>query len=316
MFRPEKGQTLLVSHVRLSPDWPAPKALGWYSPYNHDGYSAAVAREVARNGKLTPFKVLGADLEVADLSELAKRLKDKWVQPEPQTIDQVEAAFKAEFEKLKQDHPKAVLAIFRDGEKGWDPANPAQTYAGWKYVYLNCHGPSGPNSGREKTPGPSDSAEVFMRHRSVLMRADLASIPPGARILAARLVITRVGAADLKPPEKANLWVTEPCNRDWDATSANCYFYAPGKQWKGVSGLYYGEDPDFLPIFLSHGPAGSGEVSVWDFTHAIRFWQEGKQTNRGFFLHGDSSHYMRMVTPTAKNVRQRPAVLVIYEPKE
>ena len=43
MFRPEKGQTLLVGNVRLSPDWPPPKVLGWYSPYNHDGYSAAVA---------------------------------------------------------------------------------------------------------------------------------------------------------------------------------------------------------------------------------------------------------------------------------
>src|SRR5262249_3473316 len=64
MFQPEKGQTLLVGNVRLSSDWPAPKVLGWYSPYNHDGYSAAAARDYARTGTVPKFKVLGTDLEV------------------------------------------------------------------------------------------------------------------------------------------------------------------------------------------------------------------------------------------------------------
>jgi len=315
MFRPEKGQILLVSNVRLSPDWPAPKVLGWYSPYNHDGYSAAVAREYARRGAVTKFKVLGANMEVTDLPDLAKRLKDKWAKPEPKTIDQVEAEFKTEFETVKKDHPKAVLAVLREGDKGWDPANPDKIFEGWKYVYVNCHGPSGPNPGRENTPKPSDTVEVFMRHRSIILQADLASIPKGANILAARLVVTRAGAKDLKVPEKPNMWVAEPCNREWDESSANCYFYAKGKQWKGVSGLYYGEDPDFWPIFLTHGPAGGGAVSVWDFTEAIKFWQDGKHANHGFFLHGDSNDYMRMYTPKAKNVPQRPAVMVIYEPK-
>src|SRR5262249_11975254 len=204
------GQKLLVSNVRLSPDWPAPKVLGWYSPYNHDGYSSAVAREYARTGAVPQFKVLGTDMEVADLPDLAKRLKDKWVKPEPKTIEQVEAAFKTEFEKIKKVHPKAVLAILREGEKGWDPANPDKTYEGWKYVYVNCHGPAGPNPGRENTPAQSETVEVFMRHRSVIMRAELTSIPEGAKILAARLVVTRAAAKDLKVPEKPNMWVMEP----------------------------------------------------------------------------------------------------------
>jgi hypothetical protein len=315
MFQPEKGQKLLVSNVRLSPDWPAPKVLGWYSPYNHDGYSTAVAREYARTGAVTKFKVLGTDMEVADLPDLAKRLKDKWVKPEAKTIEQVESGFKTEFEKIKKAHPKAVLAILREGEKGWDPANPDKAYEGWKYVYVNCHGPAGPNPGREKTPAQSETVEVFMRHRSVIMQADLSSIAKGANILAARLVITRAGAADLKVPEKPNMWVAEPCNREWDLASANCYSYAKGKPWKGVSGLYYGDDPDFWPIFLTHGPAGGGAVSVWDFTEAVKFWHDGKHPNHGFFLHGDSNDYMRMYTPKAKNVAQRPAIMVIYEPK-
>jgi hypothetical protein len=315
MFQPEKGQTLLIRNVRLSPDWPAPKVVGWYSPYNHDGYSAAAARDYARTGTVPKFKVLGTDLEVESLPDLSKRLKDRWAKPAPKTIEQAETEFKTEFDKIKLKHPRAVKALLREGEKGFDPSNPDKEYDGWKYVYVNCHGPSGPNSGREKTPGPAETVEVFMRHRSVLMRTDLASIPKDANILAAKLVVTRAGAADLKVPEKPNLWVAEPCNREWDETSANCYYYARGKHWKGVSGLYYGEDPDFWPVFLMHGPAGGGAVSVWDFTEGVKFWRDGKHANHGFFLHGDSNDYMRMYTPKAKNLKQRPALMVVYEPK-
>jgi hypothetical protein len=315
MFQPEKGQTLLVGNVRLSPDWPAPKFLGWYSPYNHDGYSAAAARDYARTGTIPKFKVLGTDREVADLPDLAQRLKDQGAKPEPRTIEQVEAEFQSGYDKIKKDHPKAVLAILRQGEKGFDRSNADKVYEGWKYVYLNCHGPSGPNPGRETTPGPAETAEAFMRHRSVLLRTDLASIPKDAHILAAKLVVTRAGAADLKVPEKPNLWVAEPCNRDWDEATANCYHYARGKHWKGVSGLYYGEDPDFWPVFLAYGPAGGGAVSVWDFTEGVKFWQDGTHANHGFFLYGDANDYMRMYTPKARNLKQRPALLVVYEPK-
>jgi len=315
MFQPEKGQTLLVENVRLSPDWPEPKVLGWYSPYNHDGYSTAVARDYQRTGMVPKFKVLGTDMEVADLPDLAKRLKDRWTRPEPKTIEQVQADFKAEFHKLQQAHPRAVLAILRQGETGWDPAHPEKVYTGWKIHYLNSHGPDGPNRGRE-TPQPlQETVEVFMRHRSVLMRTELSSVPKGAAILAARLVVTRAAAKDLKVPEKPNLWVAEPCNRNWDDSAANCYFYARGKHWKAVNGLYYGEDPDHWPVFLTHGPAGGGAVSVWDFTEALKFWLDGNHANHGFFLHGDSNDYMRMYTTRAKEIQQRPALLVIYEPK-
>jgi hypothetical protein len=315
MFRPEKGQTLLVGDVRLSPDWPPPRVLGWYSPYNHDGYSSAVAREYQRTRTLPRFQVLGTGLEVADLPDLAKRLQTQWTKPEPKTLDQVEAEFRDEYARLHRQHPRARMAVLRDGEKGWDSAHPDLVYAGWKFVYLNCHGPDGPNPGRETTPPPSETVEAFMRHRSVLLRADLAGLSAGATVLAARLVVTRAAAADLHPPDRPNLWVVEPCNRAWDETSADCYRYAPGRPWKAVSGLYYGDDPDFWPVFAAHGPAGGGAVSAWDFTEALKFWLDGRHANHGFFLHGDSHDYMRMYTPRAADVRRRPAVLVVYEPK-
>jgi hypothetical protein len=314
MFQPDKDQALLVSNVRLSADWPPPQATGWFSPYNHDGYSTAVARECQRTGALPKFKVLGTDMEVADLRELAKKLEDKWVKPEPKTIEQVEAEFKAEFAKLKQAHPKAVMAILRDGETGWNPAMPDKAYAGWKMHYQNSHGPDGPNLGREVSQPLHDTVESFMRHRGVLLRADLTCIPKDAMILAAKFVATRVPPKDPKMMEKANLWVAEPCNRDWDPAAANCYLYAPGKYWKAVNGLYYGEDPDHWPVFVMHGPAGGGLVSAWDFSEAFKFWQQPDHPNHGFFLHCQND-YMRLYTHLAKEIKLRPAIMVVYEPK-
>ncbi len=125
----------------------------------------------------------------------------------------------------------------------------------------------------------------------------------------------RLGAGKAAGSQKPNLWVAEPCNRDWEADSANCYFYAKGKHWKAVSGLHYGDDPDFWPVFIAHGPAGGGTVSAWDFTAAVKFWFDGRHANHGFFLYGDSNDYMRMYTPRAKDIRLRPAMMVIYEPK-
>ena len=81
-----------------------------------------------------------------------------------------------------------------------------------------------------------------------------------------------------------------------------------------MSGLYYGEDPDYWPAFLMHGPAGGGFVSDWDFTEALKFWTDGKHANHGFFLYGDSSDYMVIYTPKVKEVARRPAIMVVYEP--
>jgi hypothetical protein len=211
-----------------------------------------------------------------------------------------------------------VLAILRDGEKGWDATSPEKVYAGCKMVYISCHGPDGPNGGRENTPALGDTTEAFMRHRSPLMQADLSVLPRGATILAAKFVVTR---ADTPKPEgertpfKPNLWVCEPCHRDWDPKSANCCSYAPGKLWKSVNGLYYGEDPDYFPVYLACGPAGTGAASVWDFTEALRFWTDGTHENHGFFFYGDSTDYMRIFTPKAKEVKRRPTILVVFEPR-
>ncbi len=254
------------------------------------------------------FRVAGTEWTVSGVKELGEKLKGQWRKPEPRTVEELEAEFRAQHEKLKAEHPKAELAVLRDGEGG---------YSGWKDAYFNSHGPDGMTFERSENLGKNATAEIFMRHRSPLHRVDLSGIPEGSKILAARLIIVRADkefAKEHNPEEKPTMWVVEPCNRPWEEYEVNAYEYAKDKFWKAIGGQYYGEDPDFLPIYLAHGQ-GQGRVNSWDFAEAVRFWTSGRQANHGFMLHGDSHDWMgRAWYREAPSVKDRPAVLVSYVP--
>jgi hypothetical protein len=208
-----------------------------------------------------------------------------------------------------------VLVTLRDGEKNYDPAQPDKVYAGWRDAHINSHGPDGNYVSRARNSGKAATQEIFMRHRTALSRVDLSSIPQGAEILAARLIIVRASpSGKTNNPEQPNLWVVEPCNRPWEEYEVNAFQYAKDKFWKEIGGYYWGDDPDFLPTFLAYGP-GQPKVNAWDFAEAVRFWTSGKHANHGFMLHGDSKDYIMAHTREAKEITDRPAVLVIYEPK-
>jgi hypothetical protein len=283
----------------------------FYAP--HPGESVLVGQlrllreKTAAPPKAGRFKVLGTDLEVANIQELAKQRRPQWVKPEPRSVDQIEADFKAQVEALKAEHPKVRFASFREGENG---------YVGWRDAHVNSHGPDTNTEARAKNTGRSETEEAFMRHRSTLHRADLSSIPAGSTILAARFIVVAADTTFEKgrdPRVDANLWVAEPCNRPWVEDEVNAYEYAKDKFWKAVGGMDYGADPDFHPVFAAHGPGGA-PVSSWDFTEAVKFWIEGKHENHGFMLHGDSFHYMgRVHMKDSKEVRNRPALLVAYD---
>jgi hypothetical protein len=267
------------------------------------------------------FKVAATDWVVSGTTsaqaviELGKKLKGRWKPPKRNTIEQVEAAFRKRYQELKEKHPKAELALLRDGVKGYDPARPDRVFAGWKDAYFNSHGPDGNYVERAANRGKSASHEVFMRHRSPLMRVDLSSIPEGATILTAQLVIVRAGEkyqGEHNPEKKPTLWVVEPCNRPWEEYEVNALEYAKDKFWKQIGGMDWNEDGDFRPVFLAYGP-GQGKVSTWDFTEAVRWWTSGKHANHGFMLHGDSNDYMIAHAREAKEIKDRPGVWVVYE---
>lgn len=295
MYNPHEGESIYVDNIRLSTvkEGP-PKAI-------------------------TKFPVLGADLvvsgETSGVKELGQKLKDRWTKPENKNLEQVEGEMRSLYDELKKKHPGAVLAVFRDGEKGYDPTNPDKVYAGWKDAYWSSHGPDGMTVERSTNSGRESGHEVFMRHRSPLMRVDLASIPPRSEILAARLIIIRDHDKPVKEhnPDQPNMWVVEPCNRPWEEYEVNAYEYAKDKFWKAIGGWNYGDDPDFLPVYLAHGPS-QGKVNYWDFVHAVRFWTDGKHDNHGFMLHGDAGDWLpRAHSREAKEIKDRPAVWVIYK---
>ena len=285
LYAPHPGESIWIDNVRL------------------------IAKKDKEPETKREFKVVGTDWVVSGVGELGKKLKDQWTPPVPKTVDQVETEFRVLFEKVKAEHPKAVLATFRDGDHG---------YAGWTDAYFNSHGPDGMTFERSENGGRKETAEIFMRHRSPLQRVDLSSIPPGSAILAARLIVCQAGELTSKehnPLEKPTMWVVEPCNRPWVETEVNAYEFAKDKFWKAIGGQYYGDDPDFLPLYLAYGP-GQGKVNVWDFAEAVKFWTDGKHENHGFMLHGDGKDWMgHACYREYPDVPSRPAVLVIYEPK-
>jgi hypothetical protein len=299
LYRPHDGESVFVDNIRLTTEK--------VPPVEKTRFTLAGTDRILE-GKSSADAVI----------ELGKKLKDGWSKPEPRTLAQVEADFRDRYEELKKKHPRAVLAVLRDGEKGYDPAHPEKEYAGWKDAYWSSHGPDTAYVERAENRGKSATHEVFMRHRSPLMRVDLSSIPAGSTILAARLVIIRAGDKfpdDHDPTKKPTMWVVEPCNRPWEEYEVNTFEYARDKFWHEVGGMAWtGDDPDFWPTFLAYGP-GRGKVNDWDFTEAVRFWTDGKHANHGFMLHGDSHDYMIAHSREAKEVKDRPAVLVVYEPK-
>lgn len=291
-----------------------------YSPHDGDvvfidNIRLVAAKEPEPKAK-TEFKVLGTDMTVSGVQELAKKLADKWKEPEATTAEKAEAAFAARFAEIKKNHPKAVLAIFRDGDAGYDPSQPEKKFDGWKDAYWSSHGPDSATVDRANNRGKVATEEVFMRHRSPLYRVDVSSIPKGANILAAEFLLVRASQFEKeRSPKQTNMWVAEACNRPWDEYEVNAYRYAKDKYWMGYGGTHWtGDDPDFLPIYLAHGPGREG-CNVWDFTHAVQFWTDGKHANHGFMLHGDSRDWFRAYYREAEQVKNRPALLVIYEPK-
>ena len=293
VYQPHVGESIFVDNIRVS-----------------------TVKEPPLTAPKTQFQVLGTDLTVTGVQELGKKLADQWTMPESQSSGQLESRFRDVYDAMKKEHPRAILAILRDGEPGYDPAAPEKVFSGWRDAYWSSHGPDGLTTDRAANFGKSATQEIFMRHRSPLMRVDLSSIPTGSKILAAQFLVVRAGEkAKEHSPLKPSMWAIEPCNRPWVETEVDAYRYAGDKYWKTIGGMAWdGDDPDFLPVYVAHGPS-QPDSCHWDFTHAVRFWTSGQHPNHGFMLHGDSKDWFQTWYREAPEIKNRPAVFVIYEPK-
>ncbi len=293
MYCPHDSESIDIDNIRLG-DEPAPPE------------------------KPRQFRVVGTDLVVASAVELEKKLKDQWKPPKLQTAAEAEAAFRAKFDDIKSSHPHAVLATFRDGQAGYDPARPTAIFNGWTDARWSSHGPDGMLHDRAINQGHHESHELFMRHRSPLMRIDLATIPPKSNILAAELLIQRANPQydnERNPEKNVNVWVAEPCNREWNEYEVNAFRYAKEKCWKAIGGMSWdGDDPDFSPLYFMLGP-GQGKVNAWDCTDLVKFLTDSDHPNHGFMLHCSPGDWVLAAwSREAPVIPNRPALFVVYEP--
>ena len=311
MYTPHAGETLYVDNIRLSTEVPTVA-----TPYH--GEHVRPGDDKPFYPKLGKLPVLGLDLQVANTAELAKRMADQWIRPVDKTVEQVEAEFTSLYQRLREKYPRAVLAIFRNGQKGYDPAVPEREYAGWECTGISAHGPNAVLLETLTSLAGAERMEVTHRGRPAMMRVDFSSIPKGSRILAARLLLVRQGQLPRDWDSRRNFFVAEACNRPWKEAEVNTFEFAKDRFWKETHGSSWdGNDPDFLPMFIAYG-SSQGTANVWDFMQAVRCWTDGTHPNHGFTLYNADYtmvDYLWVHSRWAKEVRQRPALMVIYEPK-
>ena len=307
MYNPREGESIIVDGISLSTA--QPKASSQFN----DALSTSTNKYYLPAGK---YKVLGTNLEVKDVDELADMLKDKWTKPEDKTVDQHEADFRAQYEAIRKDHPKAVLVTLRDGQKGYDAANPDKAFVGWQDSGTPSHLPMALTLACFTNSGKSEDIETCFRNRPGFLRVDLSSIPKGAEILGAKLIVARgVGMGD-NWATKPTMLVVEPCRRPWKEYEVNVFEYAKDSFWNEYAGETWGEGGDCDAVLLAHGPA-SGVACAWDFAEAVRWWTGGQHENNGFILYGSPKYvdYLHVCTREHAKIANRPAVMVIYELK-
>jgi len=324
MYSPHDGESIWVHDIRVTTDVPQTA-----TPYHGDHVRMGdVVRPWTGNAvrpfpKVEKIRVLGLDVPVANVADFGKQMTAQWIPPQDKSVEQVEADFQAIFQRLKKDHPRAVAAILRDGQQGYDPVAPEKTYAGWSCTGTTAHGPNAAQLEIVKNANNLSTSEqmaMSLRGRPPLLRCDLSSIPRGSKVLAARLLVVRSTPLPKDWDNRRPYFVAEFCNRAWKEAELNMFEYAKDHFWQELLGMsWHGDDPDFLPMIIAHGPSQQ-TTSVWDFTEAVKWWTEGKQPNHGFTLcnavYGLPIHDPLVVyTNRAKDVRHRPAMMVIYEPK-
>ncbi|MEI7905144.1 MAG: DNRLRE domain-containing protein [Candidatus Firestonebacteria bacterium] len=305
LYHPQKGESIFIDNIRFSSRVPPIAELPW-----HDR-----EWQSEKNATKADFKILNSDKSIKAYrmyTVAATAPKDNFAYFGDKDVAGIQNDMKDKLAELRKQAPDTELAVFRRGDKGFNPASPGKIYENAADAYVNTHGPDGNLiGGRANYYGSGETSELFMDHRSTMYYFDLSSIPAGSKIIDARFVVTRT-----KEGKGGGVFVAIPCNRRWDEKTVNAFEYAYGKCWKELFAFSFtGEDPDFQPLILAGGFSGSKTVAG-DFTEAVKFWTDGKNANNGFHFPSDGADYLSGFNSKNKTVSNRPALFVIYEPKK
>jgi len=335
MLRPRRGESISIDNIRLSTQRP-----DHTTPFRERN-PHYVGEDLTRTAKYPWYPmperltVYGENVTARSARELADKKKHLWRMPKERSYKEVLDAWKKLYEEWRARKPKAVMAVFRRGGKGYDPANPGKVLPreGFEDCYILAHDPS--NQFERilgETPGRTSHSEVFVHRRSTLWRIDFSSIPTGSEILAARFFFAKrywnpvEQQLKLKPGDayydftavRPTFYIATPINRPWVEAEASGFEYARDKFWKETCGMSWdGDDPDLLPLVIAYGQTGINNAEM-DFTRAVDYFTCGKHKNHGFTLACPSGyfHNNNVHTSEAAKLKDRPAMMVIYEPRQ
>ncbi len=305
MYAPKVGEQIFIDNVRLTTKRPET-----ITPFRYQE-PLDLANDAAKYEKKfkTPFSIFGSDLTAENVKDFMGKMSGRDTSLAGKPAAEIDAAIKSEFAEIKKTHPNALLSVFRAGDGGFDPKSPSKIYTGWKDCGLSCHGPASINLGKFANIAGNTTLELFSRGRAPLMQADFSIIPAGAEILSARLVLVLSAGP-------GGAYAVEACNRPWVEKEYTWTEYAKDKFWQDSNGFsWLGEDPDFWPAYIAYG-ACYDKTGVFDFKEAVKFWTNGKKKNYGFIIYGSGSERARAYSYNTKDIKQRPAIYVIYEAKE
>ena len=111
------------------------------------------------------------------------------------------------------------------------------------------------------------------------------------------------------------MWVVEPCNRPWEENEVNAYEYARDRFWKAIGGMDCGDDPDFLPVYLAHGPS-QGKVNTGTSPTRSASGPTASTPTTASCCTATPAIGGACHSREAKAIEDRPAVWVIYEPEK
>ena len=296
-FKPKKDEAYFLDRIRVT-DRLSKKAASNFEHLVNPWYKST-------------FTVLGGKKsEQVGLKDLNSAMADGFYEKQlgTKTTEEMEKQILAKYDEIKKSNPGAALSVFRNGAAGYDTKFPATIYSGWNNAYISTHSP---DSGMTLIPMTGGSCELFMRHRVQLFSADLSAIPAGSQILQAYFVLV-----SNKKTTGACLYIAEAINRDWKGPEVTAYTYDKDKFWNFFGGLTKtGDDPDCFPLILAYGYRKE-LIAAWDFTEAVKYWTDGKNANHGFFFPClEGNDYCSTATIYAGNIKERPGMYVIYNPK-
>ncbi len=304
MYAPKQGEQIYIDNIRLTTKQPET-----ITPFRFQEPLDLANSALRFEKKLIPkFGILGGNLTAANVSDFYSKMSGQENPLAGKSAAEIEKALSTQYEEIKKTHPKALLSVFRSGDAGYDPQAPSKLYTGWKDCGLSCHGPASVNLHNYANIAGAPSLELFSRGRAPLMQADLSVIPEGAEILSAQLVLVLA-----KGP--GGPYAVEACNRPWVEKEYTWTRYAKDKFWQDSNGFsWLGDDPDFWPVYIAYGVCYE-KTGIFDFKEAVKFWTDGKHKNYGFIIYGSGQEKARAYSCNVKDVKQRPAIYVVYEPK-